>query len=56
MCTQYGCTSITASHFDYLIGIGALELIFEIGGIIKVFVAKKASTPRLMEPRKRKGK
>jgi hypothetical protein len=56
MCTQFGCTSLSITHFDYLIGVGALELIFEIGGIVKVFTAKKSSPPRLMEPRKRKGK
>ena len=39
-CTQAGCVQTSMSHFNYLMGIGALELIFELSGIIKIFSKK----------------
>jgi hypothetical protein len=38
-----GCLQVSNAHFNYLIGIGALELIFEIPAIIKVFFKKDQS-------------
>jgi hypothetical protein len=39
-----GCMSTSMAHFNYLIGVGALELIFELAGIIKIFT--KNGTPK----------
>lgn len=36
-----GCIQSSVAHFDYITGIGALELLFEISGIIKIFTIKK---------------
>jgi predicted sulfurtransferase len=40
-CTQgVGCIQSSMAHFEYVLGLGVIEVIFEIGGIIKVFVRK----------------
>lgn len=36
-CTQAGCIQSSMANFDYLSGIGAVELIFELAGIIKIY-------------------
>lgn len=35
-----GCSQVSNAHFSYLIGIGALELVFEIPAIVKIFFRK----------------
>lgn len=35
-----GCVQTSMAHFDYMMGIGALELILEISGIIRIYVKK----------------
>ena len=35
-----GCIQSSMAHFEYILGIGAVELIFEISGIVKVFLRK----------------
>lgn len=43
LCTNGGCTSVSMQHFDYLVGIGALEIIFESAGIVKIFSKKNGN-------------
>lgn len=35
-----GCLQTSMAHFDNLMAAGALELLFEVGGIIKIFSRK----------------
>jgi hypothetical protein len=35
-----GCIQSTVSHLDYLIQIGSVELVFELVGIIRIFMKK----------------
>lgn len=35
-----GCMQVSMAHLNYLIGIGSIELIFELGGIIRIFMKK----------------
>lgn len=39
-CIDSLCSSVSMAHFDYLLGIGSLELIFEVAGIIKIYSQK----------------
>lgn len=39
-CTGAGCAATSVDHFNYIAGIGLLELICEIPGVIKVFRRK----------------
>ena len=40
-CTQAGCIQASSNaNFDYLLGIGAIELVFELSGIIKIYARK----------------
>lgn len=39
-CNSAGCLSTSMQHFNYLSGVGALELIFELAGIVKIFTKK----------------
>ena len=36
-----GCIQVSMTHFNYLVGIGALEIIFEMGGMIRIYEKKK---------------
>lgn len=38
---ENGCTQVSMAHFNYLFGVGALELIFELRGIIKIYQKRK---------------
>jgi hypothetical protein len=44
-CNQVGCLQSSMAHFNYIIGLGFLELIFEIGGIVRIYLKKNKSTP-----------
>jgi hypothetical protein len=35
-----GCMQVSVAHFDYLMSAGALEMILEIAGIVKIFKKK----------------
>lgn len=39
-CIANACSVSTNDHLGYLLQIGMVEVIFEIGGIIKIFVKK----------------
>ena len=36
-----GCIQTSMAHFNYLVGIGAIELIFELHGMVKIYEKKK---------------
>lgn len=38
--TGVGCIQSSMAHFNYIIGLGALEMIFEIPGIVRIFFKK----------------
>ncbi len=38
-----GCLQVSNAHFSYLMGLGALELIFELPAIAKIFLKKDIS-------------
>jgi len=37
MCTAAGCNAVSMSSFNYVIGLGTLELVFEVAGVIRIF-------------------
>ncbi len=39
-CTEAGCMQVSMAHFNYLVGLGTLELVLEITGIIRIFFKK----------------
>jgi hypothetical protein len=36
-CNQVGCVQSSMAHFNYFVGLGVLELLLEIGGIVKIY-------------------
>jgi hypothetical protein len=39
-----GCIQSSTNHLDYLIQIGTVELIFELAGMVRIFVKKTSIT------------